>query len=102
MIDFLDSLPVKIRAKVFASITKLIELKNCSILPPKKLSKHIEDSIFELRVKFKNNILRCLYFYEINQEIIFTHGFIKKTQKLPKEELNRAKELRTKHRRITK
>jgi len=43
-----------------------------------------------------------MYFYKINQEIIFTHGFIKKTQKLPKEEINKAKELRTKYRRMTK
>ncbi len=103
MIEFLDSLSIRGRAKVLATMDKLIELKNNNIPLKDKLSKHIEDGIFELRVYLEDNILRCLYFYEVNQKIIFTHGFIKKTQKLPRKEIDNAKELRSKYyRRISK
>jgi len=47
MIDFLESLSVKERAKIVASIDKLIELKNHGLQPKTALSKHLEDGIFE-------------------------------------------------------
>jgi phage-related protein len=97
MIEFLDSLSIRDSAKIFASIDKLVELKNSNIQPKENLSKHVEDNIFELRVRLTDNIARCLYFYVINQKIIFTHGFIKKTQKLPRKEIELAKELRKKY-----
>jgi phage-related protein len=81
MIEFLESLPIKERAKLFAAIDKLIELKNHGLQPKENLSKHLEDGIFELRVSFENRIARSLLFYEFNRELIFTRGFIKKEPK---------------------
>jgi len=40
-------------------------------------------------------IARSLFFYQKGARIILTHGFIKKTEKTPKKEIKRAKELRT-------
>jgi phage-related protein len=94
MIEFLDSLSIKERAKIFAYIEKLVELKNTGIQPKENLSKHIEDGIFELRVSFENRISRNFYFYESEKQIIFTHGFIKKEQKTPKSEIEKAKSIR--------
>jgi len=94
MIEFLDELSLKERAKIFASIEKLVELKNSGIPPKESLSKHLEDGIFELRVSFESRIARSLYFYEAEKQIIFTHGFVKKTQKTPKGEIARAKTIR--------
>ncbi len=94
MIEFLDSLSLKERAKIFAYIEKLVELKNSGIHPKENLSKHLGDGIFELRVSFENRIARSLYFYEADKQIIFTHGFIKKEQKTPKNEIERAKTIR--------
>jgi len=74
----LDSLSIRERAKIFAYIDKLIELKNNGIQPKENLSKHLGDGIFELRVSFDNRISRSLYFYEFRRKIIFTNGFIKK------------------------
>src|SRR3970040_3085989 len=84
MIEFLDSLSIKERDKIFAYIDKLIELKNSGIQPKENLSKHLEDGIFELRVSFENRISRSFYFYESEKKIIFTHGFLKKEQKTPR------------------
>lgn len=94
MIEFLDSLSIKERAKIFAHIEKLVELKNSGIQPKENLSKYIEDGIFELRVSFENRISRSFYFYESGRRIIFTHGFVKKEQTTPKREIERAKSIR--------
>ena len=89
MIAFLDSLNVRERAKVFASIEKLIELKNAGLNPKENLSKHLTDGIFEMRVSFENRIARTLFFYQADRKIIFSHGFVKKTQKTPVSEIQR-------------
>ncbi|HWR58218.1 MAG TPA: type II toxin-antitoxin system RelE/ParE family toxin [Thermodesulfovibrionales bacterium] len=90
MIVFLESLPLKERAKIFAYIDKLLELRSNGIQPKENLSKHLGDGIFELRVSFENRISRSLYFYESKGLIIFTHGFVKKDQKTPKGEIEKA------------
>ncbi len=94
MTEFLDGISVRERAKILASIEKLVELKNSGIPPKENLSKHLEEGIFELRVSFESRITRSLYFYEAEGQIIFTHGFVKKTQKTPKGEIARAKAIR--------
>ena len=57
-------------------------------------SEHLEDGIFELRAKVGSNISRVLYFFIVDGKAILTNGFIKKTQKTPKRELQRAKDYR--------
>ena len=94
MIEFLDSLNVRERAKVFASIEKLIELKNAGLNPKENLSKHLTDGIFEVRVSFQNRIARTLFFYQADRKIIFSHGFVKKTQKTPVSEIQRTMTIR--------
>jgi phage-related protein len=52
------------------------------------------DGIFELRVNFETKIARSFYFYESERRLIFTHGFVKKTQKTPRAEIMRARSIR--------
>lgn len=94
MIEFMESLSFKERAKIFAYIDRLVELKSNGIQPKQNLSKHLRDGIFELRVSFENRISRSLYFYESKQQVIFTHGFVKKEQKTPKDEIEKAISIR--------
>ena len=44
-----------------------------------------------------NNIARILYFFVVNRKIILTNGFIKKSQKTPKSEINKAKKFRSEY-----
>lgn len=97
---FLDSLDVKDKAKVFAYIYKLTELLEISPRISEKLSKHISEGIFELRVRLRKGASRSFYFYEENEMIIFTHGFIKKTRKTPSHEIEKAKRIRDYRRQI--
>ncbi len=99
MIEFLEGLSLRERAKMLAYIEKLVELKNSGIPPKENLSKHLDEGIFELRVSFESRIARSLYFYEAEGQIIFTHGFVKKTQKTPKGEIARAKVIRQSYKR---
>ena len=57
-------------------------------------SKHLAEGIFELRAKVGSNITRVLYFFYIDKHIILTNGFIKKTQKTPSKEIEKAKKYR--------
>ena len=60
----------------------------------KPYSKHLSEGIFELRAKVGADITRVLYFFYVERYIILTNGFIKKTQKTPPKEIERAKKYR--------
>lgn len=89
--DFILSLDLKMRAKVLG-IIKVLEEKGNKLREP--YSKHLDDGIYEIRGKVGTDITRVLYFFYYGKKIIITNGFIKKTQKTPKQEINRAKSYR--------
>ena len=93
--EFILSLPIDERAKLFETINYFIELKNQNLPIKENLSKHLENGIFELRTALAKRIARSVYFYQKGAKIILTHGFIKKTEKTPRKEIERAKELRS-------
>lgn len=90
--DFIHSLPEKMIAKILKEIELLSAYGN-ELREP--YSSHLEDGIFELRAKQGNNISRVLYFFVIGRTIILTNGFVKKTQKTPKSEIELAKKYRS-------
>ena len=90
-LDFIKSLDVKMRAKLERSINLLQQAGPELRLP---YSEHLEDGIFEVRAKQGTNITRVLYFFFVGKKIILTNGFVKKTQKTPKNELTLAKKYR--------
>lgn len=89
--NFLNSLDVKMRAKMFGMIG-LLQEKGNQLREP--YSKHLDDGIFELRCKVGSNITRVLYFFYYEGQIVLTNGFVKKTQKTPKDEIKLAKDRR--------
>ncbi|MDZ7313004.1 MAG: type II toxin-antitoxin system RelE/ParE family toxin [candidate division KSB1 bacterium] len=92
--EFVLGLPLKERAKVFETINYFWELKNQNLPIKENLSKHLEAGIFELRISLPNKITRILYFYQRGSKIVITHGFIKKSPKTPRKEIQKAIELR--------
>ena len=89
--DFLESLDVKMRAKMLMSI-ELLKYGGYQLREP--YSKSLDDGILELRAKSGNNISRVLYFFVVGETAVLTNGFIKKQQKTPKNEIERAKQYR--------
>ena len=92
--EFLDSLDTKSRVHTLRNIQLLSDF-GYSLREP--YSKNIDDGIFELRIKQSSNIYRVLYFFYKDKNIILTNGFIKKTNKTPKNEINIAKECKNKY-----
>ncbi len=86
---FLDSLPGRFAQKV----TWVLEiLENQDMLPASYFKKLVNTDLWEIRVQMGSNTCRILCFFEKGSIIILTHGFIKKTQKTPLQEIARANE----------
>ena len=92
--DFLLSLDKKMRTKMLRTISILAD-NGTDLREPH--SKFLGDGIFELRAKIGSDITRVLYFFFVGHRIILTNGFIKKTQKTPKNEIEEAKKCRAEY-----
>jgi len=86
--EFIVELPPKMRAKMLRTVD-MLEVNGSELREP--YSKHLDDGIFELRAQIGSDISRVLYFFVIGRKAILTHGFVKKTQKTPPSEIERAK-----------
>ena len=89
--EFLDSLEPKMKAKTFRTID-LLEANGPMLREP--YSGPMGDGIFELRTKQGSNITRVFYFFFVGQKAVLTNGLVKKTQKTPQSEIDKAKEYR--------
>lgn len=89
--DFLDSLDPKLSVKMIG-LMEILEERGTSLREP--YSKALEEGIFELRAIQSSNICRALYFFYVEGHIIVTHGFVKKTQKTPRSQIELAKKYR--------
>jgi len=93
--EFIAGLELKTIRKIFYNID-LAEQTNDT-----KLFKKLQNEIWELRTKFGGLQIRLLAFWDKsdNKEtlVIATHGFIKKVDKVPANEINRAIRLKDKY-----
>lgn len=89
--EFLLSLDKKMRAKL-ADTIMILQDNGYELREP--YSKHLSEGIFELRAKQGSDITRVMYFFYVDRHIILTNGFIKKTQKTPQSEIEKAKKYR--------
>ena len=90
--EFMLSLDKKLRAKL-ADTIMILQDNGYELREP--YSKHISEGIFELRAKQGSDITRVMYFFYVDRPIILTNGFIKKTQKTPQSEIEKAKRYRS-------
>ncbi len=89
---FLDSLDNKTRKKVIYNIWKSRDVND------PELFKKLEGNIWEFRTQYLAKHIRLLAFWDKTEKaetlVIATHGFIKKTQKTPKSEIEKAEKIR--------
>ncbi len=90
--EFYKSLEPTVKKKVDWVIGLVRDLE----VIPSKFFKHIKgsDGIYEIRIMVHRNIYRIFCFFDEGKLIILLHGFQKKTQKTPKNEIIKAKKLR--------
>jgi phage-related protein len=86
VMDFLDSLSGKVAQKI-TWVLRLIE--EIDVVPTKYFKKLSPYDIWEVRIDFSGNSYRILSFIYNDAQLILTHGFMKKTQKTPKNEIEK-------------
>ena len=89
--EFLDSLPGKVAQKI---IWVLRLLEDLDFVPSFYLKKLIgTEDIWECRIQFGSNAYRIFCFFSDNS-VVLTHGFVKKSQKTPVHEIEKAESYR--------
>ncbi|MCI9142695.1 MAG: type II toxin-antitoxin system RelE/ParE family toxin [Lachnospiraceae bacterium] len=100
--DFLYSLNPKLRAKAFSDIELLkqlgAELREPYVKPVKGKD---NKGLYELRIKFSSDIARIFYFTYYNNKFVLLHGFIKKSMKIPENEIKIARKYMEDYKRRT-
>ena len=86
--EFLKTLDQRTYARFLWSLEQLVQ-RNIHAGEP--LVRHVEGKIWELREESNTNIYRVMYFFYTGRRIVLLHGFDKKTQKLPRRELELAR-----------
>ncbi len=89
--DFLLQQNEKVQNKIF----KVIEIIETFERVPSKYLKAITGTsgLFEARIKLGSNIWRVFCFFDEGNLVVLLNGFIKKTQKTPKNEIEKATKL---------
>ncbi|MDE0024738.1 MAG: type II toxin-antitoxin system RelE/ParE family toxin [Spirochaetaceae bacterium] len=81
--------------KVVQKVIAVIELvETVPIVPAKYFRKLVGTELFEFRIRWERNIYRLLCFFDRNNTVVITHGFMKKTQRTPRREIDRAERYR--------
>ena len=89
--EFIDLLDYSTQRKFFFKKGLLEEFGHRLLSPH---AKYIGDDIYELRFEGREGAIRVLYFFYYKNEIIFTNGFIKKSNRTPQREKELAVERR--------
>ena len=89
-IDFMERLSEKERYKINQSMTHFCENNRI----PHHYIKYIDSGIYEFRVSLGSNEFRIFFIYDGDTLVILFNGFRKKTQKTPRQEIEKAKRLK--------
>lgn len=93
--EFISELDAKTVRKIFYNIDVAEQTND------PKLFKKLQNDIWELRTKFGGLQIRLLAFWDKTDNkqtlVIATHGFVKKVDKVPVNEIERASRLRDKY-----
>jgi len=90
--DYFEVFFMKQRQKVKDKIIWTFELIEDLQQVPERYLKHIEstDGLYEIRIQLGNDIFRIFCFFDKGKLIVLANGFHKKTQKTPKNEIEKA------------
>lgn len=89
--EFIDSLPGKVAQKI---VWVLRLLEDLEIVPSSYFKKLVgTEEIWECRIQFGSNAYRIFCFF-MDNSVVLTHGFVKKSQRTPMNEIERAEAYR--------
>lgn len=95
VVEFLLELPPKLRAKAYREI-ELLQEHGIYLQEPyvKSIKGDQYKGLFELRIKLGSDASRIFYFTYHKDTFVLLNGFLKKTNKTPKMELEKANKYR--------
>ena len=90
--DFYNAQQEKVQSKIDWVIELVRTLQNI----PEKFFKHLEgtDGLYEIRIKAGSDIFRIFCCFDKGNLVILFNGFQKKSDKTPKQEIERAEKLK--------
>ncbi|MBI4738175.1 type II toxin-antitoxin system RelE/ParE family toxin [Candidatus Woesearchaeota archaeon] len=88
--EFIKGLQQHIRERITANIQYLHDHGNLARRP---YVEYLGNKVYELRTACAHLEIRILYFFD-DRLIILTHGFLKKTDATPRNEIERAQKIR--------
>lgn len=86
----IEALPPDMRARL-VRLSQLIEQHGLHALPSDSFD-HLEDKLWELRLRGRAGIARAIYVAATGRRIVIVRVFIKKTQRTPRPELELARD----------
>lgn len=86
--DFLTAQSQKVQEKIIWTLRLIEQVEKIPIT----YLKHIEgtNGLYEIRVQVGNDIFRIFCFFDSGNLVVLANGFQKKTQKTPKQEIEKA------------
>lgn len=93
--NFLLDQPKKVQDKIF----KIIEAIETLERVPSNYLKHIvgAEGLYEARIQLGSNIWRVFCFFDGERLVVLMNGFQKKTQKTPKNEIEKALKIKAEY-----
>lgn len=90
--DFYENQTNKVKKKIIWTLKVIEEVDPI----PEIYLKHLKNTtgLYEIRVQVGNNIFRIFCFFDSNNLVVVGHGFQKKTQKTPKQQIDRAEQIK--------
>ncbi len=97
--DYFNDFFVKQRQKVKDKIVWTFDLIELIEKVPETYLKHLAgtDKLFEIRVQSGNDIFRIFCFFDQGNLVVLANGFQKKTQKTPKQEIEKALKIKNEY-----
>ncbi|MAC95373.1 MAG: addiction module toxin RelE [Flavobacteriales bacterium] len=90
--EFYDNQTDKVKNKILWTLRVIRELDQI----PEVYLKYIKNSsgLYEIRVQVGNNIFRVFCFFDVDNIVVIGHGFQKKSQKTPKQQIEKAEQIK--------
>ncbi|PTB96159.1 addiction module toxin RelE [Marivirga lumbricoides] len=89
---FFEQQTDKVKKKIIWTLKAIEEIDRI----PEIYLKHLKNTtgLYEIRVQVGSNIFRIFCFFDLDNIVVVGHGFQKKSQKTPKQQIERAEQIK--------
>jgi phage-related protein len=90
--NFYENQTDKVKKKIIWTLKVIEEIDRV----PEIYLKHLKNTtgLYEIRVQVGSNIFRIFCFFDLDNIVVVGHGFQKKSQKTPKQQIERAEQIK--------